>query len=73
MNVDIDHVIFEDESMIRDYQAIGRTWFLKGKHRLIPTYGHHKGVKMIGTLDYATGCIPADIASNPFNSFSLRF
>lgn len=43
--------------MIRDYQAIGRTWFLKGKQRLIPTYGQHKGVKLIGTLDYATGDI----------------
>ncbi|SIS66509.1 putative transposase [Salimicrobium flavidum] len=43
--------------MIRDYQAIGRTWFLKGKQRLIPTYGQHKGVKLIGTLDYATGNI----------------
>ena len=43
--------------MIRDYQAIGRTWFLKGKQRIIPTYGQHKGVKLIGTLDYATGDI----------------
>lgn len=43
--------------MIRDYQAIGRTWFLKGKQRLIPTYGQHKGVKLIGTLNYATGDI----------------
>ena len=41
--------------MIRDYQAIGRTWFLKGKQRLIPTYGQHKGVKLIGTLHYETG------------------
>ncbi|SIS66410.1 putative transposase [Salimicrobium flavidum] len=57
MDGDIDHVLFEDESMIRDYQAIGRTWFLKGKLRLIPTYGQHKGVKLIGTLDYATGSI----------------
>lgn len=43
--------------MIRDYQAIGRTWFLKGKQRLIPTYGQHKGVKLICTLDYETGKI----------------
>lgn len=41
--------------MIRDYQAIHRTWFLKGKQRIIPTYGQHKGVKLIGTLDYETG------------------
>lgn len=43
--------------MIRDYQAIGRTWFLCGKQRIIPTYGQHKGVKLIGTLDYETGKI----------------
>lgn len=41
--------------MIRDYQAIGRTWFLKGKQRIIPTYGQHKGVKLLGTVDYETG------------------
>ncbi|MBE1553294.1 IS630 family transposase [Sporosarcina limicola] len=41
--------------MIRDYQAIGRTWFLKGKQRIIPTYGQHKGVKLLGTLNYETG------------------
>lgn len=41
--------------MIRDYQAIQRTWFLKGKQRIIPTYGQHKGVKLIGALNYETG------------------
>lgn len=41
--------------MIRDYQAIQRTWFFKGKQRIIPTYGQHKGVKLIGTLNYETG------------------
>lgn len=41
--------------MIRDYQAICQTWFLKGQQRLIPTYGKHRGVKLLGTLDYETG------------------
>jgi len=41
--------------MIRDYQAIHQTWFLKGKQRIIPTYGKHRGVKLIGILDYETG------------------
>ncbi|AQQ55519.1 IS630 family transposase (plasmid) [Planococcus lenghuensis] len=41
--------------MIRDYQAIGSTWFLRGQQRMIPTFGQHKGVKLIGTLDYETG------------------
>jgi transposase len=41
--------------MIRDYQALQYTWFLKGQQRIIPTYGKHQGVKLIGTLDYGTG------------------
>ena len=36
--------------MIRDYQAIQKTWFLKGQQRKIPTYGKNAGVKLIGTL-----------------------
>lgn len=43
--------------MIRDYQAIQKTWFIKGKQRIIPTYGKHHGVKLLGVLDYATGYI----------------
>ena len=57
MYEEIDHLLFQDESMIRDYQALQRTWFLKGKQRIIPTYGKHQGVKLIGTLDYETGQI----------------
>jgi transposase len=55
LNEEISHLLFEDESMIRDYQAIQRTWFLKGQQRIIPTYGQHKGVKLLGTLNYETG------------------
>src|SRR5206468_7186908 len=33
MNGEIDHLLFEDKSMIRDYQALQRTWFEKGKQR----------------------------------------
>jgi putative transposase len=43
--------------MIRDYQAIQSTWFLKGRQRLIKTYGKHEGVKLMGILDYETGYI----------------
>lgn len=43
--------------MIRDYQAIQKTWFLKGKQRVIPTYGKHEGVKLLGVLNYETGQI----------------
>jgi putative transposase len=41
--------------MIRDYQAISKTWFLKGKQRIIPTTGKHWGVKLLGILNYETG------------------
>jgi transposase len=50
-------LLFEDESMIRDYQAIQRTWFEKGKQRIIKTTGKHRGVKLLATLDYSTGKI----------------
>ncbi|GIO23385.1 hypothetical protein J11TS1_19660 [Oceanobacillus sp. J11TS1] len=41
--------------MIRDYQAIQCSWFLKGKQRTVPTYGRHQGAKLLGTLNYETG------------------
>ena len=41
--------------MIRDYQAIMKTWFAVGQQRIIPTYGKHEGVKLVGIIDYETG------------------
>lgn len=41
--------------MIRDYQAIQKTWFLKGQQKKIPTYGKNAGVKLIGVLNYESG------------------
>ena len=55
MTGQINRILFEDESMIRDYQAIAKTWFPKGQQKIIPTYGQHQGVKLIGILDYGTG------------------
>lgn len=55
LNNNIARILFEDESMIRDYQAVMKTWFLKGKQRIIPTFGKHEGVKLVGCLDYETG------------------
>jgi len=55
INGEIDHILFEDESMIRDYQAIGKTWFPIGQQRKIPTYGKHHGAKLMGILNYETG------------------
>lgn len=43
--------------MIRDYQAVQRTWFAKGKQRIIKTTGKHRGVKLFSTVDYGTGQI----------------
>lgn len=43
--------------MIRDYQALANTWFLRGKQRIVPTYGKHRGVKLLGILNYETGHI----------------
>lgn len=43
--------------MIRDYQAIQKTWFHKGQQRIIPTFGKHEGVKLLGVLNYETGHI----------------
>ncbi|MFC7559597.1 IS630 family transposase [Paenibacillus farraposensis] len=57
LNHENDHLLFEDESMIRDYQAIQKTWFLRGKQRIIPTTGKHRGVKLLATVDYRTGRI----------------
>ncbi|WP_257959068.1 IS630 family transposase [Bacillus sp. V3-13] len=54
-NGEIDHILFEDESMIRDYQALQYTWFEKGKQRIIKTTGKHRGVKLLATVDYVTG------------------
>lgn len=52
---EIDRILFVDESMIRDYQAIHKTWFERGKQRIIRTYGKHRGVKLVGYLNYETG------------------
>ncbi|MDR7237739.1 putative transposase [Neobacillus drentensis] len=47
--------MFEDESLIRDYQAIASTWFPKGQQKIIPTYGKHHGAKLLATVDYESG------------------
>ena len=64
---EVDVMLFEDESMIRDYQAIMKTWFPVGKQRIIPTYGKHEGVKLVGFLD---GWLKNSVINNVF--FSCR-
>lgn len=52
---EIDHLLFQGESSIIDYQSLVSNWFPKGKQRVIPTYGNNKSVKLIGVLNYETG------------------
>lgn len=54
-NGKIDHILFQDECAIRDYQAIMKSWFPKGEQRLIKTYGKHESVKLVGIINYETG------------------
>ncbi|WP_240418976.1 IS630 family transposase [Paenibacillus periandrae] len=54
---EIDHLLFEDESMIRTYLALQYNWFPKGEQRKIPIYGHHKGAKLFAAIDYETGTV----------------
>ena len=55
MDEEIQRILFIDESMIRDYQAIHKTWFARGKQRKIKTYGKHQGGKLVGYLNYENG------------------
>jgi transposase len=60
INPDQTIVLFEDESYIRDYQALCSTWFLRGQQKKVKTYGQHKGVGLFGVLDYLDGTIQCD-------------
>lgn len=55
--------LYEDESHIRDYQALRATWSLKGKQKQVPTYGHHASVSLFGCVNIREGhflCMEAD-------------
>ena len=62
-----------DESMIRDYQAIMKTWFPVGRQRIIPAYGKHEGVKLVGCLDYETGHVYVEEHKHYDAQVFLRF
>lgn len=47
---EIDRILFEDESMISDYQALANTWFPRGQQKIVSRYGKHRGVKLVGGL-----------------------
>ena len=50
-----DVLLFEDEAHIRDYQAIGTTWFLRGQQKKVRTTGRHAAAILMGTVAPATG------------------
>ncbi|MFC3804408.1 IS630 family transposase [Cohnella sp. GCM10012308] len=52
---EIEHLLFEDESMIRSYQALQYNWFPRGRQRKVPTYGKHEGAKLFAAINYETG------------------
>nr|WP_163860055.1 IS630 family transposase [Paenibacillus elgii] len=54
---EIDHLLFEDEAMIRAYQALQYNWFRKGQQRKIITTGKHEGAKLFAAINYETGHI----------------
>ena len=59
--------------MIRDYQAIHQTWFERGKQRKIKTYGKHRGVKLVGVLNYESGKIYCEEHESYDAKVFLRF
>ncbi|WP_154213802.1 transposase [Bacillus cereus] len=48
-------LFYEDETHIRDYQALHTSWFLRGKQKHIPTYGRHASVTLFGAVNMANG------------------
>ena len=65
--------MFEDESAIRDYQAIMKSWFPKGQQKLIKTYGKHESLKLVGILNYETGKVYIEEAEEFNAEVFLRF
>lgn len=53
-------IIFEDESMIREYESIQKSWYIKEQQRKIPTYGKNAGAKLMEILDHKTGKVYCD-------------
>lgn len=73
LNNDIFAILFEYESMIRDYQTIMKTWYPKGKLRKIPTYGKHEVVKLVSwkTLQSTMySSIPVRKSIRPYKALS---
>ena len=69
-------ILFEDESYVRAYQAIAATWFLRGRQKQVPTYGHHASVALFGAVDIRGGTTmveqAADLTAQTFQAFLAR-
>lgn len=48
-------VLYQDETHIRDYQALHATWAPVGKQKKIPTMGHHAKVSLFGAVNVQNG------------------
>ena len=48
-------LLYQDETHVRAYQSLHVTWSEVGKQKQVPTYGHHAGVTLFGTLNAMTG------------------
>ncbi|MGF9815536.1 transposase [Bacillus toyonensis] len=48
-------VVQEDETHIRDYQALHTSWLLRGKQKQISTYGRHASVMLFGAVKTSDG------------------
>ena len=46
---------YEDETHIRDYQALHATWNSVGKQKQISTQGHHAKVSLFGAVNAQNG------------------
>ncbi|RDE26977.1 transposase [Parageobacillus thermoglucosidasius] len=60
-------IIYEDESHIRDYQALRATWSINGRQKQIPTYGYHATVSLLGGVNIETEKILC-METNPCNA-----
>ncbi len=57
-------ILFEDESHVRVYQAIAATWFLRGRQKQVPTYGHHASGALVGAVDIRGGTTMVEPAAD---------
>lgn len=49
--------LYQDETHIRDYQALHATWFPIGKQKQVPTSGHHAKVSLFGAVNVVDGTL----------------